>query len=128
MPKPQQPSAEERQAFIDIISEADLAKIQAKTEKTVRIEIEDIVEAEFLMKFGFEAYWALYPEKDRTKGISSKEMVRLLFASRKIDAQHLYSASQAAFIGAAAGQSGKKASSVFNSATRKILKQMEADK
>ena len=91
------------------------------------VEIEDIIEAEFLMKFGFEAYWAMYPHKDRSKGISGKEMSRILLASRKIDMQRLYDNAQASFIGAGSAQA-KKPSNAFKSMTSKIIKNMKADK
>lgn len=116
----------DRQSLLDNIPEADLKKIQSKTAR-VKVEVEDILEAEFLMKFGWEAYWSIYPEKDRSKGISSKEMMRLLAASRKIDASEMFRNAQSIFIGAASALSGKKANSVFTSATRKLLKDTEAD-
>lgn len=120
-------SPEERQAELDNISPADLAKIQTKTKSNgYKVEVEDIIEAEFLMKFGWEAYWDLHPEKDRTNGIDGNEMVRLITAGRKIDAQNMYKDSQASFIGSASAQS-KKPSSTFTSLTRKILKNAEAD-
>lgn len=120
------PTAEERQAALNNISEADLAKIQAKTSSKIKVAIEDVIEAEFLMKFGWEAYWSLYPEKDRTKGISGKEMTRLIVASRKVDAQNMYKDAQTAFIGAVSAQT-KKPSSAFDKATRKLLKSTEAE-
>lgn len=91
-----------------------------------KVEQEDIIEAEFLMKYGFEAYWALHPEKDRTKGINSREMARLLHAGRKIDAQALLSASQASFVGAASSRA-KNPSHAFKVSTQRMVKQTEAD-
>lgn len=121
-----QPTAEERQAALDNIDEADLAKIQAKIGTKVKVEQEDIVEAEFLMKFGFEAYWALYPEKDRKNGIDGVEMARILTASRKIDNMYAYLGAQSSFIGSAASK-GKSPSSLFKKLTAKLLKSTKAD-
>lgn len=115
-------SPEERQAALDNISPEDLAKIQAKTD-VVKVDVEDVLEAEFLMKFGFTSYWALYPEKDPSMGITANEMIRLINASRKVDAFNQYSQAQSSFIGAAAAQS-KKPSSTFESATQSIKKNM----
>lgn len=115
-------SPEERQAAIDTISAEDLAKIQAKTE-VVKVDVEDVLEAEFLMKFGFTAYWSLYPEKDPHEGITANEMIRLINASRKVDAFNQYAQAQTAFIGAAAAQS-RKPSATFESATQSIKKNM----
>lgn len=78
------------------------------------------------MKFGFEAYWALYPEKDRRKGISGYEMSRLLVASRKVDAQKLYEASVASYIGSGSAQS-KKPSQAFKTMTGNINKNIKAE-
>lgn len=91
-----------------------------------KVEQEDIIEAEFLMKYGFEAYWALHPEKDRNQGITGKEMTRLLIAGRKIDAALLLSASQASFIGSVSSKA-KNPSHAFKVSTQRIIKKMEAD-
>lgn len=87
---------------------------------------EDILEVEFLMKFGFEAYWALHPEKDRSRGIKLPEMMRLLAASRKVDFKSLYDNAQATFIASAAAQS-KNPGQTFSKVTSKIIKGMKAD-
>jgi len=118
---------QERQALIDSITPEEVAKIEAKNGVSIKVEVEDIIEAEFLMKFGWEAYWSLYPEKDRAKGIGSKEMLRILVASRKVDMGNMFKDTQAAFIGAVAAQS-KKPSNTFKLATSKMLKKSEADK
>ena len=115
-------SPEERQKQIDSISAEDLAKIQAKT-TVVKVDVEDVLEAEFLMKFGFTAYWALYPEKNPKDGITANEMLRLLNASRKVDSFNQYANAQSSFIGAASAQS-KKPSSTFESATQSLKKNM----
>lgn len=118
----------ERQAALDSISDADVDRIRQKVKgKKYKVFPEDILEAEFLMKFGFEGYWAIYPEKDRSEGIDLNEMVRLVMASRKVDAQNMLQDSLSAFIGAASAQQGKKAVSTFKTATRKLEKQTEAD-
>lgn len=119
-------SPEERQAALDNISEADLAKIQAKMAKKVPVDIEDIIEAEFLMKFGFSAYWALYPDKNPSEGISGSDMSRLLAASRKLDAGKVYMDMQAAFVGAASAKS-KSPSATFRKLTASLLKSTEAN-
>lgn len=120
------PTAAERQAALDNIPQADLAKIRSKTEKKVKIYAEDIIEVEFIMKFGWESYWDLDPSRDRTKGINSNEMLRLLLASRKIDAQEFYKDSQASFIGVVTGNA-KKPSSAFTKATAKLERAGGAD-
>ena len=117
---------EERQALLDNVRPEDLAKIEARVGKKVKVDVEDIIEAEFLMKFGFEAYWSIWPNKDRTKGIDSKEMMRIIAASRKVEMANMYRDSQASFIGAVAAQS-KKPASIFKSLTAKIMKNTEAD-
>jgi len=104
----------------------DKKKQELENGKRYIVEPEDIIEAEFLMKFGWSAYWDLHPEKNRTLGITGNEMTRLLMAGRKIDAQKMYRDAQTAFIGSASAQS-KKPSQTFNSATRKIVKNAEPD-
>ena len=93
---------------------------------SIKVYDEDIFEAEFLMKFGFEAYWALHPEKDRSKGIKLPEMMRLLAASRKIDFKTLYDNAQATFIATASAQA-KNPGQTFSKVTSKIIKGMKAD-
>lgn len=117
---------EERQALLDNVTPEDLAKIEAKTGNKIKVDVEDIIEAEFLMKMGFEAYWAIWPNKDRTKGIDLNEMMRIIAASRKVDNTNMYINAQTSFIGAVAAQT-KKPASIFKSLTAKILKKSEAD-
>lgn len=117
-------SAKERQAAIDNIPEVDIAKMQAKIKKPIKTDPEDVLEAEFLIKFGFTAYWALHPEKDEKLGINLKEMIRLLIASRKIEAGEMYKDAQTAFIGAVSAQS-KRPSNAFNKATKKLAREAE---
>lgn len=119
-------SPDERQAALDSISADDMAKVQAQMPKSLPVYPEDIIEVEFLMNFGFEAYWALYPDKDRSLGISGDEMLRLVTAARKVEASRLYRSSQASFIGAAAAQS-KKPSTTFRDITKSIIKESKAD-
>ena len=115
------PTAQERQAALDNISAEDLAKIQRKTEKGVKVEIEDLLLAEFALKFGWQAY-----KEARDDMIKSNEMMTLLAASRKLDALRLYNDAQAAFIGAGSAQS-KSPSKTFNSMTSKLERMAEAD-
>lgn len=91
-----------------------------------KVPFEDVLEAEFLTKFGFEAYWAIWPEKDRSRGIGIDEMMRLLQASKKVDAHSVYNASQASFIGSVSAQA-KKPSNAFKTATKGIIKEMKAE-
>ena len=97
-----------------------------ETDNSYSVFSEDVFEAEFLMKFGFEAYWALHPEKDRSKGIKLPEMMRLLAASRKIDFKTLYDNAQATFIATASAQA-KNPGQTFSKVTSKIIKGMKAD-
>lgn len=88
---------------------------------------EDIFEAEFLMKFGFEAYWALHPEKDRVKGLPMSEMLRLTLASRKVDSINTFSMAQSVFMGSVAAR-GKNPAQTFERVTSKLLSRTKADK
>ena len=115
-------SAEERQAALDNISAEDLAKIQKHTTKGLEVYTEDMLLAEFAMKFGWEAYKAVQADE-----IDAKEMMTLLVASRKIDAANQLRNAQAAFIGAGSAQS-KKPSQTFKTMTSKLEKYSEADK
>ena len=99
---------------------------EPENDSAITIYDEDIFEAEFLMKFGFESYWALHPELDRSKGIRLPEMMRLLAASRKIDFKQLYDNAQATFIASASAQS-KNPGQTFSKVTSKIIKGMKAD-
>lgn len=103
---------------------AKVRRLKGESEGT-KVPYEDVFEAEFLCKFGFEAYWAIHPEKDRSRGIGLAEMTRLMKASRAVDAKDLYSASQASFIGSVSAQT-KKPSNTFKTATKGIIKQMKA--
>lgn len=113
---------EERQAALDNISAEDLAKIQRVHGKTVRVEQEDLLLAEFALKFSWQAYLDVKSDK-----VTSNEMVRLLAASRKLEMQEMYRNAQAAFIASGAVNS-KKPSQAFKSMTQNIVKNMEADK
>jgi hypothetical protein len=114
-------SPEERQAELDNISAEDIKKIEQAQGKKVKVEIEDLLLAEFAMKFGWEAY------KDaRDDKITANEMMTLLTASRKLDNLRQYRDSQAAFIGSAAAKA-KQPSSTFTKITSKLAKEAEAD-
>ena len=112
---------EERQALLENMSVDDLAKVQAKTGSSVKVDIEDLLLTEFALKFGWQAY-----KEARDDIIKGKEMMTLLTASRKLDALRLYNDAQASFIGAGAAAS-KKPSQTFNTLTRKLAKSVEAD-
>lgn len=102
-----------------------LRGIRGDTDK-INSSVEDVLEAEFLMKFSFEAYWALYPEKDRSRGIGIDEMMRLLMASRKIDAQTTYNTTQSSFIGTVSSNS-KNPSGTLTKLTKGMIKEMKAN-
>lgn len=114
-------SPEERQAALDNISAEDLAKIQSVAGKTISVYSEDLLLAEFALKFGWQAYQDVKADK-----VTTNEMTRLIAASRKLEMKQLYLSAQAAFIGAGAVQS-KRPSQAFKSMTSKLLKEMEAD-
>lgn len=115
-------SPEDRQAALDNISPEDLQKIRQKTEKGIKVEIEDLIEVEFALKFGWEAY------KDmRDDRISSKKMMTMLVASRKLDDLAAYNSARSAFIGAVSASS-KRPSQTFNKITKDLLKNIRADK
>lgn len=111
----------ERQANLDNISPEDLAKIQAAKAKTIKIEIEDLLEAEFALKFGWEAYRD--HEADR---ISTKRMMKLLVASRKLDSLQQYRNAQAVLVGAGSAKS-ENPSKTFAAMTSELLRSAEAD-
>lgn len=113
---------EERQAALDNISAEDLAKIQRVQGKTVKVEQEDLLLAEFAKEFGWQAYLDVKSDK-----VKSNEMIRLLAATRKLKMQEMYRNAQAAFIAHGAVNS-KKPSQAFKSMTQNIVKNMEADK
>lgn len=110
----------------DILPEEFVEKRQEEYEnpELYKPEIEDVIEAEFLMKFGWESYWAIHPEFDRNIGINGKEMTRLISASRKIDAQNLYRDMQASYVGSVTSQA-KNPSNAFISATKRVLRMSE---
>lgn len=93
---------------------------------SVSIPYEDVLEVGFVLKFGFEAYWAIHPEKDRSRGIGIQEMMRLLMASRKLDAKATYDATQASFIGAISSNS-KNPSNTLTKLTKGMIKEMKAN-
>lgn len=114
-------SPEERQAALDNISEEDLQKIRQKTERKIKVEEEDLVETEFALKFGWQAY------KDmKADLISSKEMMRLLMASRKLDSLKSYNDARSAFVGSASANS-KNPSKTFNNITKNLVNNAKAD-
>lgn len=109
------------------LTKQELEKVKSKLPSDdLKVYSEDVIEAEFLMKFGFSAYWALYPEKDRSKGIDIKEMTRLLIASRKVDASNFYVDALASFIGAGSAQT-KNPSHMFKKLTRNIIKSTKVE-
>lgn len=119
-------TAKERQKLLDEAVK-EMEAIKQRTSTKFPIYAEDVLEAEFLMFFGFEGYWALHTEKNREDGIDLTEMLRLVYAARKIGASELYRNAQASFIGGVAAQSGKRATIVFNKATEQIRKDMRVE-
>lgn len=115
-------SPKDRQAALDNISPEDIQKIRQKTEKGIKVEVEDLLEAEFAIKFGWEAYNDMKSDK-----ISSKTMMRLIIASRKLDDLATYNSARSAFIGVASANS-KRPSQTFNKITKDLLKNVKADK
>lgn len=114
-------SPEERQAALDNISPEDLEKIRQKTEKGIKIDVEDMLETEFALKFGWQAY------KDmKADLIGSKEMMKLIVASRKLDDLYSYNSARSAFIGTASANS-KRPSATFNNITKNLVKNARAD-
>jgi len=111
----------ERQAELDNISAEDLEKVRRITENNIKVEIEDLLLAEFAIRFGWQAYRDVQADL-----VSSKEMMTLLAASRKLELAEIYRNAQAALIGAGSAQS-KKPSQTFSSMTKKIIKGAEAD-
>lgn len=115
-------SPEERQASLDNISPEDLQKIRQVTEKGVKVEIEDMIETEFALKFGWQAY------KDmKADLISTKTMMKMLVASRKLDDLATYNAAWAAFVGSGASQS-KRPSKTFTQLTKTLVHNIRSDK
>lgn len=129
-------SPEERQAALNNISAEDLAKIQEKNTNKTPVYEEDLVYAEVLDRWGWNAYVAIRNDEpllvdalsgSKTKrALSSKELMTLLAASRKLDLLKQYMAAQASLIGAGSAQS-KSPSKTFTSMTKKILDKVEAD-
>lgn len=114
-------SPEDRQAALDNISPEDLQKIRKKTEKGIKIEVEDLLEAEFALKFGWEAYKDMKDDK-----ISSRTMMILIVASRKLDDLAAYNSARSAFIGSVSANS-KRPSQTFTKITKDLLKNTRAD-
>lgn len=115
-------SPEERQAELDNISAEELAKIQRVSGKKIKVYEEDLLLAEFAIKFGWQAYLDVKGDK-----ITTNEMSRLIAASRRLEMKELYILSQASLIGSGSAQS-KHPMQTFKSMTAKILRIMEADK
>lgn len=122
--KPASLSAEERQAFLDNISDEDLAKIQQVTgasENQVLVDDYWLALAEFGKHFGWQAY--LDAKNDK---IGADEMMTLIAAARKLDHLTLYNNARASFIGSGSAAS-KKPSDTFKRLTTAILKHIKAD-
>lgn len=118
-------TAAERQALLDSISDDELAKIQAhkaSTEGAYKVDQEWLLLAEFGIAYGWQAY--LDAKSDQ---ITAAEMLTLVEASRKLRAREMFENAQTSFTGSAAGQSGKKATSVFKTMTRAIIKRTKVD-
>ncbi|NCU40953.1 hypothetical protein EOL73_04335 [Candidatus Saccharibacteria bacterium] len=109
--------------LLDLASDEDKKKIleHNASESLVPVEPEDLLLAEFALKFGWEAYKAVKNDE-----IGSAEMKTLIAASRKIDLVDLYRHAQASLIGAGSANS-KKPSSTFKSMTKNIIKGSQAD-
>jgi len=114
-------SPEERQQALDNISVEDLAKIQSKVGKKVKIDQEDLLLAEFALMYGWNAY-----KEARDDLIQSKEMIKMIVAGRKLQSLNQFRLAQASFVATASSKS-KKPSATFNSLTRKMVKNSEAD-
>lgn len=112
---------QERQAALDSVSVEDLAKVQSKKLKGVSIDSEDLLEAEFATKFGWLAY-----RDYKQDNVSTKEMMKLIVASRKLDALKQYRMALAVFIGSGAAQSSSPGPT-FESLSRKLAQSAEAD-
>lgn len=128
---PQKPSrkspstAAERQAALDNIPAEDLAKInahKASTEGALKVDQEWLLLAEFAREYGWNAYLDAKTDK-----ITAAEMLTLVEASRKLRARDMFENAQTSFIGGASSQSGKKATSVFKSMTKAIIKRTKVD-
>jgi hypothetical protein len=118
------PTAEERQAFLDNISEDDLAKIQQVTgasDNQVLVDDEWLAIAEFGKHFGYPAIEAVLNDK-----ITTDKMMTLIAAARKLDHLTLYNNARASFIGSGSAGS-KKPSETFIRLTQAILKHIKAD-
>lgn len=114
-------SPEERQAALNNISPEDLAKIQNVQNKSIKIDQEDLLETEFALKFGWEAY-----REYKNDEIKTKEMMKLIIASRKIESLTQFRNAQAVLIGSGSAKS-KSPSNTFKSLTAELLKSTEPD-
>lgn len=116
-------SPKDRQQALNNIPEADLAKIRAinSARESVKVEAEDLLLAEFALKFGWEAYRDAKEDK-----ISLEEILTLMAASQKIDYKNLYLAAQASYIGCGSSNS-KSPSATFKKMTDGLIKEMKAD-
>lgn len=115
------------QAEINDISPEALAKIQAAKGDSVGgtfVDTEWLLIARMGKHYGWAAIEAILPEvKD---GLSGEYMNSLLVAGDKIDAKADYCNHRASFVGAASAQSNSP-SKTFESMTKHLLKQAEAD-
>ena len=122
-------SQQELQNRLNDISPEAMAKVQrAKnvSESAIKVDHEWLAIAEMGKHFGWAAIESILPEI-KEDGLSGEYMTVLLTAARKIDASVDYRASRAAFVGSGAAQAGKKATQSFDSMTKHLLKQAEAD-
>ena len=119
--KPQQLSAEARQAAIDAIDVEHLKKIEAIESSGIPVDSEWMLLAEFALLYGWEAY------KDaRDDNISGVEMITLINAGRKLKTLEKYNMAQAVYIGAGSVQA-KEPSKAFGKMTKDMIKDMKVD-
>lgn len=119
---------QEQQAKLNDIDPEALAKIQATKGQNASgtlVDGEWLAICELGKHYGWSAIECLLPEV-KEHGLSPEYMSVLLAGARKIDAMRSYTAHRAAFIGGASAQS-KTPSKTFESMTRQLLKQAEAD-
>lgn len=114
-------SPEERQKELDRISAIELEKIELAQSSKIKVEIEDLILAEFAMKFGWQAYLDVKADK-----ISMKEMTTLLAASRKLDSWNTYRQAQAVLIGTTSAQSADP-NTAFPANSRTLFENAKAD-
>lgn len=119
-------SPAERQRLIDNISAEDLAKVQRKISSHIKVGTEDLLLAEFAIKFGWGAYKDVRRGYYETEDIEMIEFMKLIEASRKLESLQLYKQAQAVLVGAGSAQS-KNPSSSFTKMTQKLLKDARAD-